>query len=101
VGRQTALRADDITQPLVSEEDLLPSSAASSTTTTQIDDQTIRPVFPYAAKLMLSYCPLINMLNRQKEEVLNAHEAEINEARMSAIRLYNQLPQDMQWNVGK
>ena len=67
----------------------------------QPEDQQTRPVFPYAAKLMLSYCPLINMLNRQQEDVPNAHEAEINEARMSAIRLYNQLPQDMQWNVGK
>ena len=104
VGRQTALRADDITQPLVSEDDMrsseLGSGSSSRQDSLQQDDANTRSVFPFAAKLMHSYCPLINMLNRQ-DHAPTAHEAEINEARMGAIRLYNQLPQDMQWNVGK
>lgn len=78
VGRQTAFRPDDITQTLPTEEDL----------------QADRSPFPYAAKMMLAYGPLINSLNRGKGD-RDAHAA-----CASAIREYNRLPGDMQWNVG-
>lgn len=105
VGRQTAWRVEDITQPLVTEEDMRgpisDSPAKGGSTRPPVDPSKPRPVFPYAAKMMLSYGPLINMLNREQGGSPGQYEADISNARMGAIRLYNQLPQDMQWNVGK
>ena len=91
VGRQTTYRVEEITQTLPTEEDIHP---------TGISPDTPRSPFSFAAKMMISYGPLINMLNREESDVLRM-EAEIQAARAAAIREYNQLPQDMQWNVGK
>lgn len=90
VGRQTAFRPDDITQTLPTEDDL---NANAGSTPTAVD--TPRSPFLYATKMMLSYGPLINMLNRGK-----GGDRDVNAARAAAIREYNRLPPDMQWNVG-
>jgi hypothetical protein len=91
VGRQTTYRFEEITQPLPNEEDIYPSGPPPDAP---------RSPFSFAAKQMISYGPLINMLNREASEVARM-DAEIQAARAAAIKEYNQLPQDMQWNVGK
>lgn len=90
VGRQTAFRPDDITQTLPTDEDLNPASACTPTAA-----DTPRSPFLFATKMMLSYGPLINMLNRGR-----GGDRDVNAARAAAIREYNRLPADMQWNVG-
>jgi hypothetical protein len=51
---------------------------------------------------MWSYGPLINMLNSNHVNQDPAKmELDIQNARASAMVEYNQLPEDMQWNVGK
>lgn len=91
VGRQTAYRFEEITQTLPTDEDIFPFG---------IPPDAPRSPFPFAAKQMISYGPLINMLNRDASAVARM-EADIQAARSMAIKEYNQLPQDMQWNVGK
>jgi hypothetical protein len=81
VGRQTGLRPDDITQTLPADEDL------------SSDPTHARSPFPFAARMMRLYGPLINALNRAKGGDANA-------ARAAAIREYARLPEDMVWNVG-
>ena len=88
VGRQTTFRPEDITQTLPTEEDLNHSATPAAV-------DTPRSPFPYAAKMMLSYGPLINLLNRGRGD------RDIHAPRAAAIKLYNSLPQDMQWNVVK
>jgi len=90
VGRQTAIRPDDITQTLPTEEDLRPAQTQTQEPTSS--SPAPRSPFPFAAKMMLAYGPLINALNRAKGGDANA-------ARAAAIREYNRLPPDMQWNV--
>jgi hypothetical protein len=92
VGRQTTFRVEDITQTLPTEADIritLPCASPESP----------RSPFPYAAKMMISYGPLINMLNREQDPV--RFDSDIQSARAAAIKEYNHLPQDMLWNVGK
>lgn len=91
VGRQTTYRVEEITQNLPTEEDIHPLG---------VSPDTPRSPFSFAAKQMISYGPLINMLNREESDVARL-EGEIQAARAAAIKEYNQLPQDMQWNVGK
>jgi hypothetical protein len=86
VGRQTTFRVEDITQTL-------PTGADFPETST-------RSPFLYAAQMMLSYGPLINMLNCEQGEG-NRKESEVQSALAQAIKQYNQLPQDMQWTVAK
>jgi hypothetical protein len=93
VGRQTTFRLEDITQALPTSEDIHPNG---------IPDGEPPSAFPYAAKQMMIYGPLINMLNanhRDRDPV--KLEGEIQNARAAAMVEYNQLPEDMQWNVGK
>ncbi len=91
VGRQTTYRVEEITQTLSTEEDIHPSGVLLDTP---------RSPFSFAARMMISYGPLINMLNREGSDVIRM-EGDIQAARAAAIKEYNQLPQDMQWNVGK
>jgi len=92
VGRQTAIRPNDITQTPPTEEDIHPGG---------IVDGAPRSPFIYAAKMMKSYGHLINMLNiGDLTEGVNM-EGEINQARAQAMAAFNELPDDMQWNVGK
>lgn len=98
VGRSTTFRVEDITQKLPTEDDIHPDGSFSKGSG-PLD--TPRSPFPYAAKQMLSYYPLVNMLNRQVEDTVNKGEGEIQAARALSIKEYNHLPQDMQWNVGK
>lgn len=90
VGRQTTFRVEDITQTLPTEEDVHPNFIG----------ETIRSPFPFAAKQMISYGPVINMLNAGGDWKSSA-EVDLKAARAEAIKEYNQLPQDMLWNVGK
>lgn len=85
VGRQTTFRTEDITQVLPSQDDL---------------SSTPRSPFPFAAKMMLCYGSLINMLNRVRRDP-GEHDSKLRAAQAEAIKLYNHLPQDMQWNVNK
>lgn len=85
VGRQTAFRPEDITQTLPSEDDISGAEGA-------------RSPFPYAARMMLSYGPLINALNRGYAPGYGGTKVET--ARAAAIKEYARLPADMQWNVG-
>jgi len=91
VGRQTAIRPNDITQSLPEEEDIHPGGAP---------DGTPRSPFVFAAKMMKTYGPLINMLNVGDPTEAATMEGEIQQARAQAMAIYNELPEDMQWNVG-
>jgi hypothetical protein len=92
VGRQTTFHLEDITQTLPTEEEMHSNGTSPDTP---------RSPFPFAAEQMLSYGPLINLLNSTKAADPGQKEAQIQTARATAIAGYNQLPQDMQWNVGK
>jgi len=92
VGRSTTYRVEEITQPIPTQEDFHPIDSPSST-----DNTAPRSPFPFCAKMMISYGPLINMLNMGDASL----EGQIAEARSAAIREYNRLPGDMQWNVAK
>lgn len=84
VGRQTAFRPDDITQAFPSDEDVRMASSPQA--------GGARSPFPFAARMMLAYGPLINALNR-------AQGGDAHAARADAIKEYNRLPEDMTWNV--
>lgn len=84
VGRQTAFRPEDITQTLPSEKDIKGVEG-------------VRSPFPYAARMMLSYGPLINALNRGFSPGYGGTKVE--PARTAAMKEYARLPADMQWNV--
>lgn len=92
VGRQTAIRPNDITQTLPSEEDIHPGGRVEGIP---------RSPFIYAARMMKSYGHLINMLNIGDPAAAGNLENEINQARAQAMAAFNELPEDMQWNVGK
>ncbi|ORY23128.1 fungal-specific transcription factor domain-domain-containing protein [Naematelia encephala] len=89
VGRQTTFRVEEITQALPNEADIHPLG---------ISGDHPRSPFPFAARQMISYGPLINLLNGAQ-----IHQADygklVQHARAQAMREYNNLPQDMQWNV--
>jgi hypothetical protein len=93
VGRQTTFRLEDITVSLPSSADIHPKGIPTGEPGS---------AFPYAAKQMMIYGPLINMLNANHRDQDPAKlESEIQNARAAAMVEYNQLPEDMQWNVGK
>ncbi|KAK8853507.1 hypothetical protein IAR55_004214 [Kwoniella newhampshirensis] len=88
-GRQTTLRVEDITQLLPSAEDVAsPSSPA---------DGLLHP-FPYAARQMLAYGHLINILNSGRVTMEGSQKA-IQLARTRAIGAYNALPAELAWSV--
>lgn len=86
VGRQTTFRPEDITQSLPTEEDLRPASPARA-------GDAPRSPFPFAARMMRSYGEWINALNKGEGN------RDVRDARSAAIKEYNNLPPDMQWNV--
>ena len=93
VGRQTTFRLEDITQALPTTADVHPEG---------IPDGESPSAFPHAAKQMMIYGPLINMLNANHGDRDPVKlEGEIQNARAAAMVEYNQLPDYMQWNVGK
>jgi len=92
VGRSTTYRVEEITQPMPTEEDVHPTSP-----NTPADPSAPRSPFPFCAQMMISYGPLINMLNMGDASL----ERHIADARSASIREYNRLPPDMQWNVAK
>jgi hypothetical protein len=92
-GRRASFPLEDISQPLPTEEDIHPPGTSTA-------PDTPRSPFPFAAKQMLLYGPIINMLNRQSKGPSNS-EADLQAARAAAMREYNQLPPDMQWNIAK
>jgi hypothetical protein len=93
VGRQTTFRLEDITVSLPTSADIHPKG---------IPEGSPGSAFPYAAKQMMIYGPLINMLNANHGDRDPVKlDAEIQNARAAAMVEYNQLPDDMQWNVGK
>lgn len=94
VGRQTAIRPNDITQALPTEHDIHPAENATTAAGPHSP-------FPYAAKMMRSYGPLINMLNMGDPEEANGIENDVQQARAQAMAVYNQMPEDMSWNVAK
>lgn len=89
VGRQTTFRVEDITQILPTDTDI-PSASGEN----------VRSPFSFAAQMMMSYGPLINMLNRE-QGAAPQNDQDLQSALARAIRAYNELPQDMQWNVSK
>ncbi|CAK9784515.1 hypothetical protein CC85DRAFT_326061 [Cutaneotrichosporon oleaginosum] len=84
VGRQTTFRPEDISQTLPTAEDLNAGGNVKDT----------RSPFPFAVKMMTSYGPLINSLNRAR-----GGDRDYLAARAACIREYSALPPDMQWNV--
>ena len=90
-GRETTFRIPSITQPLPSDEDMItPSSTPGGP----------RSPFPFAAKQMLSYGPLINILNGPHDEG-GVWVKEAQAAIRRAVMFYNALPLDMQWSASK
>lgn len=85
-GRQTTFRIEEITRRLPTQDDI-PGQGGT------------RSPFPYAARQMLAYGPLINLLNGPDDppEV----EGEIVACRAVAVQEYNALPSDMQWSATK
>jgi len=87
-GRETTFRIPSITQSLPTDEDMCPSPG------------TPRSPFPFAAKQMLSYGPLINILNGPHDEG-GVWVKEAQAAIRRAVVFYNALPIDMQWSASK
>lgn len=96
VGRQTAFRPEDITQTLPSEDDI-GGGAPGAPGAGGGGSDGVRSPFPYAARMMLSYGPLINALNRGHAPGYGGTRVET--ARAAAIKEYARLPPDMQWSV--
>ncbi|ORX38734.1 hypothetical protein BD324DRAFT_622136 [Kockovaella imperatae] len=86
VGRPTSLRPDSITQQLPSQSDLQSSGASSP--------------FAYAAEMMHSFGPLINLLNSEQFKTRPYTLIDqVREERSAIMRWYRQLPQEMQWSA--
>ncbi|KAL7419454.1 aminopeptidase [Cryptotrichosporon argae] len=111
VGRQTTFRPEEITQLLPTDEDIQvraaghvdvadPDPTSTSPRTAMARSMAEagprRSPFPHAARMMVSYGRLINLLNGQHDE---ESEREAMAARETAIREYSRLPEDMVWNV--
>jgi hypothetical protein len=67
----------------------------------EIEFPGIRSPFPYAAKQMLLFGPLINMLNVDSHRLISELDRQLQIAHAEAIRHYSELPPDMRWNVRK
>ena len=84
VGRCTGYRHEEITQDLAHATDFCPEPNGH------------RSPFPFAARMMLAYAPVIDILNLPRGDCTHlAHHM------AAAVREYNTLPDDMQWNVTK
>ncbi|GFZ47717.1 hypothetical protein JCM24511_05464 [Saitozyma sp. JCM 24511] len=98
-GRRTTLSVDDITQVIPTQDDMRPALAFH-----EASDQQQQPTshgrspFPYAARQMLAYGQLINLLNGPAEDTPERTEA-LRKARSLVIDVYNQLPPDMLWSA--
>ena len=88
-GRQTTFRYEEITRRLPTEEDVHPSNEPAT-----------RSPFVFAARQMLTYGPLINLLNGPVDDPTEV-EKDISAARGVAIAEYHNLPADMQWSATK
>lgn len=88
-GRQTTFRIEEITRRFPSEEDIRPHAEQAQA----------RSPFPFAARQMLAYGPLINLLNGPEDPA--EVEAEVAQYRAVAVAEYNALPADMQWSASK
>lgn len=119
VGRQTTIRLDEITQPLPTEEDIRESGSPLKQGQPDLRDPAdpdVKPLqqpvsaaartgprspFPYTVRQMTLYAPIINLLNAPKKTMDPKWAEDIQGHLNGAIREYNQLPGDMQWNVVK
>ena len=90
-GRETTFRIPSITQSLPTDEDMITHSMTGGAPRTS---------FPFAAKQMLSYGPLINILNGPHDEG-GVWIKEAQAAIRHAVMVYNALPIDMQWSASK
>ena len=86
-GRQPSMRVSEITQGLPTDADM---------------GTTPHP-FPSAARMMLSYGRLIELLNSHSRDEATAGTrlADMHRAKLKAIREYGSLPAAMRWNVTK
>jgi hypothetical protein len=100
-GRRTTLSVDDITQVIPTQDDMRPALASHETSDRQQQLTSHgRSPFPYAARQMLAYGQLINLLNGPAEDTPERTEA-LRKARSLVIDVYNQLPPDMLWSATK
>ena len=93
-GRQPTLRVDEITQELPSETDLLTKTGESGL-------PPLRHPFPYAARQMLSYGRLIELLNARSPDMDGSRQKAIQQCRAAAVNLYHTLPADLCWDSTK
>jgi hypothetical protein len=98
-GRQTTTPIDEITQLIPTEQDFCLQPSGS--TLPEMESLSIRSPFPYAAKQMLLFGPLINMLNVDSHRFTSDFDHRLQVALAEAIRHYSELPPDMRWNVRK
>ena len=94
-GRLTSLRTEDITQELPREEDMHPINVRQEFKS----EKTLRSPFPFAAQMMYTVGPLINMLNVKQGHPASGTEEEIHCVRARIASQYDQLPLDMIWNA--
>ena len=85
VGRCTTYRVEEITQPVPTQDEIKVLAEGEP-----------RSPFPFAARMMITYGPIINALN-----LPHVTSEDLAVAAGVAIREYNRLPSDMQWVVGK
>jgi hypothetical protein len=98
-GRQTTTPIDEITQLIPTEQDFRLQPSVSILP--EMESPSIRSPFPYAAKQMLLFGPLINMLNVDSHRFTSDFDHRLQVALAEAIRHYSELPPDMRWNVRK
>lgn len=91
VGRPTTFPPRGITQILPTEEDIHHDQAVPIA----------RSAFPFAAKLMKLFGPLINALNGVPVDITDHEIRQVQASRADAITEYSMLPQDMQWVMQK
>ena len=90
-GRPTTFRIEDITQLLPSQEDIWPDGAPAGMP---------RSPFPFAAKQMMAYGPLITLLNGSHKNKAE-WKVQFQAAWSKAVEDYHDLPEDMQWSATK
>lgn len=93
VGRQTAIRPESVTQRFPAQDDIYPQG---------VPPGGARSMFPFAARLMLSYGPGINMLNRPHDPKVDLNIArDVTAEIQKSLAIYSELPSDMLWNAQK
>ncbi|ORY35076.1 hypothetical protein BCR39DRAFT_147419 [Naematelia encephala] len=93
-GRRTSIRSEEITQELPREDDVPRSDP-------DLNGGRLRSPFPFAAEMIMTFGPAIDIFNNQSTEKDDnrEREASIRKLRAKVAAQYDELPLDMMWNA--